>query len=405
MKSVAIIGAGASGMAAAIMASGNGVKVTVFERNDVAGKKILVTGNGRCNLTNLVLKNKKIDLTQYYHGSCVSILENLYKEFDVEKTIEFFEQIGIHTKDRNGLVYPYSDQASQVRDCLEYECVRLGAVIRKGVKVTGITPVNVSNIEKYELILGNCADGSMSREVFDCCIIACGSRAMPLSGSDGFGYKLCKKLGVALEKERPVLCKCMHNDTFLSEAAGVRCRAKLSILSNGKFIKADEGELQLVKNALSGIVTFQLSETVGRLLKEGKNTEISINFCPDFEKAELKEYLTKRFYDAQKVQKSKGQALVGFINDKLIPVIVRHKDLYSALSDYRVAITELDGYAGAQTCAGGVLKDELNENLSLKKYPGIFICGELLDVDGVCGGFNLQAAFSSGLAAGKYAGM
>ena len=402
-KKIAIIGAGASGLMAAIAAAGGRAQVCVYERNEIAGRKLLATGNGKCNLSNINIKaisqgNREAE--DFYNGSCCSLVKKAYEGFGYEKTWSFFEAIGVHLKLKDELVYPYSEQASQVAQLLYEEAERRGAVFYFGIKVTGIEKKEAG----YELTLGKLSDGSMEKEYFDVCILACGSRAMPVSGSDGFGYKLCKKLGIPLVKPAPVLNKCLHEDLALRQAAGSRCRAELSLFSEDRLIAKSRGELQLTREAMSGIVTFQLSSKAAGLLEEKREAVIAINFCPDMTKEERYGLIEKRQERAERLGLPREYILKGLINDRLIPVILNGgRDIAGSLGAYRVKITALAGYDSAQVCSGGIAGRACEENFGIRSYPGLFAAGELWDADGLCGGFNLQFAFSSGFLAGEAA--
>ena len=401
--SVVIIGGGASGLMAAIIAAREGSRVTLLEHMDRVGKKLLSTGNGKCNFTNL---NQDIS---NYHGESTTFIQGILQQFDYLQTIKFFEELGIVTKSKNGYVYPNSGQASSVLDLLRQEVSRLG--------ITLVCDVAINNIEKTKKAFKvSCNKGIFNA---DSIVLATGSKAAPVTGSDGSGYNYAKGFGHKINKVLPSLVQLKCKEKYYKTVAGVRTDAKVSLLVDNNYVASDIGELQLTDYGISGIPVFQISRYAAIALSEKKNVSALINFFPDHNKASMEEYLIKRF----EIHKEKRleDALIGMLNKKLIIMLIKESGLsldclcsslcnkdISMLADsftgLRTIITETNSFDKAQVCTGGVSLSDINpETLESYIVPGLYFAGEILDVDGACGGYNLQWAWSSGYVSGKNA--
>ncbi len=400
MKNIAVIGAGASGMMAAIAAASAGASVTLYERNDQVGKKILQTGNGKCNFSNTVMNEN------CFHGSVseTGLLKRVLDRFDKDATVAFFEKLGIMPRIRYGGYYPYSEQASSIRDVLLYELCRL--------KIRIVTSHQVREIKR----VGNrfTVDGSH----FDAVILSTGGKAAPKTGSTGDGYYLVEKLGVRSVEALPSLTYLTSAEKWFKSVSGVRAEAALSLMSDGNMIDSSRGELQLTDQGISGICTFQLSGQAGRLLSKGHKIKVLLNFMPDMTQDEVISFLEKRMECNQ--QKKVHEFLVGVFPEKLNKVLCQlsglktdvHvsalkgsevKRLAGNIASLAVSINGTGGFDRSQVTSGGIPASELTENLELKKVPGFFVTGEVSDCDGICGGYNLQWAWSSGWVAGNAA--
>ncbi len=402
---VGVIGGGAAGMTAAIAAGTAGAQVTLMEGNDRLGKKILATGNGRCNLG-----NEKLDLNEYYTDS-PELLEKCLKRFGTEETVSFFQSIGLMIHSRNGYLYPLCQQASAVLDVLRYEVAALG--------IQTVTECRAERVERDgktgEIrVWGN---GRCFR--FHKVILACGGCAAPKTGSDGSGFRLAGLLGHRLVPTVPALVQLKCREDYFKSVAGVRGEALLTVIHKGEPAVRERGELLLTDYGISGIPVFQLSRVVNYILRDGASgVEIVIDLLPDHT-----DEMFEKFCEGRSLLQGKRtveEFFVGMLNKKLMLLFIRLaglkpweeaagadrrkiRQVYKLCRQWSVHVTGSNSYDNAQVCAGGVPLDEVTENLESKKAPGIYFAGEILDVDGKCGGYNLQWAWCSGHLAGRAA--
>ena len=408
MKILAIIGGGASGMLAGITAleTNPDIKVIIFDQKDILGKKILSTGNGRCNLT-----NEKMSL-DYFRSDEPQLISSVLKDFGYPDTIRFFENLGLLTKSRNGYVYPRCDQASVVRSVLDNRLKELGADIRRETTVTALFRTK----KGFQIETGS---GKIQA---DRIILSAGGKASSKLGSDGSGYTLAKSLGHSVVPVVPALVQLKVKDFAFTKASGVRTDAKVTALVNGRVAASDTGELQISNYGISGIPVFQISRYISRALYEKQNAQVMIDFLPELEDASLRELFNKRLHHLSENPKAKPEELLtGILHTKLIPEILRIagirfsaklnmiKDaeltrLYEVLKSCMLNISDTNGFDNAQVCAGGIsLKEVDMETMQSCITKGLYLAGELLDVDGICGGYNLQWAWATGYLAGKHA--
>lgn len=397
MYDITIIGAGPAGMMAAITAARSGKKVCLIEHNDKPGKKILVTGNGKCNITNM-------DMAPSYYGSnskesYFSVIEN----FGPNELRNFLMEIGLITKEKNGYVYPFSEQASSVLDVLRNEISRLRITLMTETNVTGISPSFIINtdhgtIESHSLIL------------------ACGSKSAPKTGSDGSGYELAKSFGHNIITPIPALVQIKCKESFFKEMAGVRANATVTLTVDGIKKDGDTGELQITDYGISGIPVFQISRCVKRELDKKSSPLVHVNFMPGYKDKDVRKILVNLFSCNEKIDYI--SALNGLFNRKLASVILKVSGVDKGrpcreytdeviskicrnILDFVVTPTDTNGFENAQVCAGGVDLDEINlTTMESRIIKNLYFAGEILDVDGKCGGYNLQWAFSSGRLAG-----
>lgn len=406
-RKIGIVGAGPAGMTAAIAAAERGADVTLFEQKERVGNKILVTGNGKCNLTNTNLK------AEFYHGKHSEFAETILRRFSLRETIAFFTQIGIYTKNRNGGLYPHSEQASAVLDALRMELRRLNVNIQNNRRITEIRRDDTNGFIVK--------DSEGREEVFSRVILAAGSKASPKTGSDGSGYKLAKKMQISIIKPLPALTQLRSCEHWFKGVSGVRCDAWLRLYANGEEIAEERGELQLTDYGISGIPVFQLSGRAARALDQGFETVVKIHFLPEFEGMQDKSYLSDFIADRFKNKdKTCEEALIGLFHKKLIAFFLREAgirpqspcdsltqekllSLLEVITQCRVPIDRVNSFEHAQTCTGGIDTAELDGNLQVKKIPGLYVAGEIMDIDGACGGYNLQWAWSTGQIAGACA--
>lgn len=393
-------------MMAAITAAREGADVTILEKNDRIGKKILATGNGKCNLSNL-----DFALSDYNSGK-PERASAVFEQFGVEDTIRFFKTIGLFLKNKNGYLYPASEQAASVLDLLRYELQYAGVRILCNASVTKITG-QTGNSRNRQGFLVEWDSGTY--ETFDAVIIACGSKASPKTGSDGMGYTLAKQFGHTLIKPVPALVQLKCKENFFKSVSGVRCDAALTLMADTEEIVTERGELQLTDYGISGIPVFQFSRFAAYALEAKKSVTVKIDFLPDMEADDLKAMIKVRY--AVQNDRTLEEFITGILNKKLGMLFIKlsgHKadtpvsalsekeinKLFLPMKQLTVTVTDTNSFANAQVCAGGVSMAEVTDSLESVIVPGLYFAGEVLDVDGRCGGYNLQWAWSSGYVAG-----
>lgn len=430
MRRIGIIGGGAAGIAAAITAARNDRQAHVFilEQKEKTGKKLLATGNGRCNLT-----NRQIDgscIKNCYHGGDVRFAGEVLKQFGYEDTIRFFASVGLVTKARGDYVYPRSGQASTVLELLNLELKRLGVKVFCGIRVRSVlwdgrefcVRAEETLPEKSD-VKQRCAEPKETVKIFeaDRIILACGGKAAPAFGSDGSGYELVKSFGHQMTPVVPALVQLKVKGHPFARASGVRADAKVTALIDRVPAAEDTGEVQITAYGISGIPVFQISRHIALGLYRKKRAEVLLDLLPEYTEAEafgLFERIAARCADL-----TVGECLAGIFNQKLIPCILKLAGvrMQSKLSesDSRqiqgivkqckricLPIQDTNGFENAQVCAGGVRTDEVNpRTMESKRVKGLYLVGELLDVDGICGGYNLQWAWATGCIAGEAASL
>lgn len=399
MRHIVIIGGGASGIIAAIHAKTKENIVTIIEKNPACGKKILATGNGKCNYWN------DDQSLIHYHSTNESILKNILTEENKDQAITFFNSLGIYPKIRNGYYYPSSNQALTIRDALVSECLRLGITIKNNFNVTRLEKEN-NNFKIYS-----------NNEIItaDKVIVATGSKASPKTGSDGIGYELLKRMGHSIVTPHPSLVQLKTKGNFLKSWSGVRTDAKVSLYIDNKLIKEEQGEIQLTDYGISGICVFNISRYIPMALELNKNVQVKISFLP-FINENTKNFLDNYFKD--KPPRPLEQELSGFLNQKLITTLLKEtplikqvsyknmpdqdkNKLIKSLTEFQVTVIGTNSFDQAQVCSGGIPLTEINpDTMESTIIKNLYIVGELLDVDGDCGGYNLSFAWISGIKAG-----
>lgn len=398
---IIVVGGGASGMVAAISAKKNGSDVTLLERNDRVGKKLLTTGNGRCNYTNLNLNINN------YHGQNKSFAEYALSGFNVSKTIEFFEDMGITpAEEENGKLYPLSFQSSSMLDVLRYEMNNMGIEV--------ITEAFVSNIKKKSDFIITLKDGRSfkAKKV----IVAVGGMAMPVSGSDGNGYSLAKEFGHSIVPTFPGLVQLKLEGDIFKQINGVKFMGTAGIYNKDSLVIEDKGDILFTDYGISGPPILQISRKAIQLMNDGLDIDLRISIIHTKSAEELSEYLKTRFMKMP--YKTLEEALIGLINKKLILPIIKKLQLDKAqkvaeldessilkladiLTLWQFKVIGNKGWGQAQVTAGGINTEEIdNRTMESKLVKGLYFTGEILDIDGDCGGFNLQWAWSSGYLAG-----
>lgn len=395
---VGVVGGGAAGMMAAITAARQGAEVTLLEGGKRLGKKLLTTGNGKCNLGNL-----RLDATEYY-CSLPRRLEGFLRKFDTQDVISFFQGIGVLLKEKNGGLYPACEQAAVVLDALRFELQALQVEVLTEWKADGLERCGGT---------GGILVRSGDRELaFDRVILACGGMAAPKTGSDGSGFVLAKRLGHSLIPSVPALVQLRCREEYLKSVAGVRADAQVSLYGDGVLLAKERGELQLTDYGLSGIPIFQISRTANYILSEQGKVEIAVDFLPDYGEEDYAQLCISRALLLQG-ERSVEEFFTGMLHKKLMMLFIRQAGLkptesvqqvdqenlmqvYRLCRDFRLHVTGSNSYDNAQVCAGGVPLEEVTEELQSVKAPGVYFAGEILDVDGKCGGYNLHWAWCSG---------
>lgn len=404
---IGVIGGGAAGMTAAIAAAGEGAAVTLLEGGERVGKKILSTGNGKCNLGNLELS------ADAYYGADREWIADCLARFGSEDTIRFFRGMGLLVKERNGLLYPLAEQASVVLDALRWELRAMGVETVLECRVDAVR----RNAEKGFKVSAGQRDFE-----FDRVILACGSKAAPKTGSDGSGYLLAESLGHAVVLVMPALVQLRCREAWLREVSGVRAEAVIRELSGEWGVIEERGELQLTDYGISGIPVFQMSRRINALLRKrgkGSEAELSVNLLPDYSAEEFGRLCAgRRLLQADRTAE---EFFTGILNKKLMLLFMklsgirrdtpisqvesgRIDQVFGLCRDWRLHVTGSNSYDNAQVCAGGVDTAQVGRNMESLLVPGLFFAGEILDVDGRCGGYNLQWAWCSGHLAGRAAG-
>ncbi len=393
---IAVIGGGASGLCAAIFAAqSESADVTIYESGERVGRKILATGNGRCNMTNVNAK------AENYHGRNPRFIEYAVNHFWVDETLEFFSSLGILAKTEDeGKVYPYSDQASAVLDVLRFKTEEAGVKIVTSFEAEKVTKrKNEFHITAFD-----------GREVrADKVIVATGGKAAPNLGSKGVGYDILKSFGHKITELSPSLVQIKTETDVVKKLKGIKLNANVTLGKNSEY-----GEVLFTEYGLSGPALFSLSSYLTN------QKTVSLDIMPEYSEEEIFNIITSRIYAHPKrsledffvgmLNKRVGQALLKFIGVQPLSryaVTLSEKEislLCATLKKWNFKIVGTMSWNNAQVTKGGALTDEFNpETMESKLINGLYATGEVLDIDGDCGGYNLQWAWSSGYLAGTAA--
>ncbi len=402
---VAIIGGGASGMVAAIRAARLGAKVIILERMDRVGKKILVTGNGRCNLTNSQLK------PEFYFGRQPEFVQEILKKFGCQQTLDFFAELGLVCKAEGDRVYPICGQASAVLDVLRYELEALGVEICCQSEVLRVE----RNASGFHLFLPHKKQVT-ARKI----ILATGGKSSPVLGSNGSGYLLAQSLGHTLIEPFPALVQLQLDSPYLKALKGFKFEGHAQVFSRNRLWDQAEGEILFTEYGISGPAILKLSRAAGLALQHGQEVSLQLNLLNWLPPEETEQYLAARF--RQQKAKNVSFALVGFLHKRLIPVLLKAAGfsdltqpageisekqiaaLAQFLTGWTFRVKGLNGWSNSQVTAGGIAVREVNRlTLESRLAPGLYLTGEILDIDGACGGYNLQWAWACGWVAGEQA--
>lgn len=403
---IAVAGGGASGMMAALSAAreaeraGRRPKIVLLEKNPRVGRKLLLTGNGRCNLTN------RDAGPEHYHGDPGA--RDLLARFPPERIVSRFRELGLLCRELDGgRVYPYSLQAASVLNLL-----------RRNLELAGVRTVcdfDIREIRKEPggFVLSSPGGSVSARRV----ILAAGGSACPQTGSDGDGCALAKQLGHTVTPLFPALVQVRTDPARVRALKGVRCPARAALRAGGRTLRSASGEVQFADGALSGICVFELSRCLGELGPGGK-AELSLDLAPEYSAGEVRALLEEAARSAGEL--TADRLAEGFLPKALGAELARYAlgsaskpaaalsggelaGLAAAAKDFSFPALGTLSWEHAQVTAGGVPLSEVDGDLESKKAGGLFLCGELLDVDGDCGGFNLHWAWASGAAAGEAA--
>ena len=397
-----IIGGGASGLMAAITAKDYGLDVAIVEGTDRIGKKILTTGNGRCNISNKTISFPFLS----YHSENSGFFSKVLSGFGVEDTENFFLSLGLPIVElKNGKMYPKSLQASSVVDILRFSIEDRGIPLYTDCKVKDIHKGKV-----FKLSTNN-----EEKKLFTCnkLILACGGKSAVKTGSDGSGYNLAKSLGHTVVKTIPGIVQLKLDNPYLKSISGVKFDGYATLLVNGKTIRKEFGEILFTDYGISGPPILQLSGHASKSLLNNKNVEILVDMLPNEDISDVENFLEGHF--AMFSHRPLIDSLIGIINKKLIPTILKasgisnlhmpcyeldwsdKRNIINTLKSWKFKCVDTNGFNQAQVTIGGINTKEVDSStLESKLVKDLYFCGEILDVDGDCGGFNLQWAWSSG---------
>lgn len=401
---VAVIGAGASGLMAAYAAAVNGNQVTVFEKNEKCGKKIYITGKGRCNLTNAVSPQEFLQNVV----SNPKFLTGAIYSYSSDDTINFFESHGLRLKtERGNRVFPASDKASDVTKYLEKACMSVGVMFNFNNKVNNI---GVLNSTVSDIIVNN------NRISFDKVIVCTGGISYPSTGSTGDGYKFAENCGHNIIALKPALCGLNLKEKYFSELQGLSLKnVKLTVFYDGEVIKSLFGEMLFTHFGVSGPLILTVSSLINRL--DLDKIRLSLDLKPALTDEQLDERILRDF--SQSPNKSLAVLLKGLLPASLISEVLKRSgvsgdkkvnsvskterlSLLTVMKNFDMLVTSLRQFDEAIVTSGGVdVKDVNPKTMESKIIKGLYFCGEVLDVDALTGGFNLQIAFSTGFAAGN----
>lgn len=403
-KSILVIGGGASGMVAAIIAARQGKAVTILEQKNELGKKILATGNGRCNFTNVSMG------VEDFYCQDNNTLRNVLNTYTTDVILEFFQSIGILAKERSGYYYPITDQASNIRDALLAELKELGVIIYLECEVRRIQYSGKWNV--YTSIHDFNADTI---------ILATGGKSGLPKQTSSDGFALIKNTSHTLTTLSPALVPLKGKGKFFKKLAGIRTDVSVTALINHKPIRTEIGEIQLTDYGVSGIPIFQISRILTQELfktqkEDNSDLAVEIDFMPNYNIDDL----INLFINRKKllIGRTMDSFLLGVMKDKLASFL-----LYTARIDNSTLVSDIDNSAleklaricktfkvqidgskdflQSQVTAGGVCLTEVSEELESIYHPHLYFTGEVLDVDGICGGYNLHFAWASGMLVGN----
>ena len=405
MADIIVVGAGAAGLVASITAARAGYKVTLLEQNSKIGKKILVSGNGKCNIDNRYISSNR------FHGQNPDFIEAVLKDHDFNAVEKFFTSIGLELiEGKEGKMFPMSLQANCVVDLLEYEAKIAGVEIICECTVTSI------NKQADTFIIESSQGTQTSKKL----LLACGSPAAPQLGGSDSGYNFAKMMGHRLITSHPSLVQLCSDEHWVKTCAGIKVAGIAKLYANGDYITEKKGDLLFTNYGISGLASLDISREVSTRLADYEYCELSMDLMPQLNKEKLTNLLLGRI--AKESAKPLSLWLQGILNKKLIPIILEQSKcnaktesdlnrkevgkLVYAIKNLKLSINDTKGFKGAEVATGGIDTTEVDPHtMESKLVPGLYFAGEILDVDGDRGGFNFHFAWVSGLKAGKNIGL
>ncbi len=404
-KEIIVVGAGASGMTAAIAAARQGCRVCLIDSNEKTGKKILATGNGKCNFTNRHMT------PECFRSETMQSVESVLSRFGTEDTLTFMRSLGIEPVEKNGYYYPASGQAASVAEVFAMELRHLQADIRCSEKV-----ISVSKKKGRFRVIS--VDASQKKHEYeaDAVILSCGSKAGVPAAKAADGYELAAAFGHKMTEMVPALTGLRCQAGWLKSWSGVRIEGSVAVYDGKKLLAKDSGELQLTDYGISGIPVFQVSRFAALALQRGRCVTAQLDFFPSKGKEAVLQMLLDR--KRRMDYKTYRELLIGLVPEKMIAVFLgqaglKEKDmpkdmtvLAAVVKCLKLPVQAANPIAQAQVCAGGVCLSEINcETMESGLVKGLYMTGEMLDADGICGGYNLQWAWATGMIAGKSAAL
>lgn len=403
MKNIVIVGGGMSGMVAAVAAAGHGLDITLLERQNRVGRKLLLTGSGRCNLTNTKIHE------DFYLTDNPGRLKKILDAYSPCEE-ELWKNLGLMTKEKNGCVYPLSGQAAAVLNCLRLKLDETGVTVRTDYEAGYIKKQDgrfiIENAEHKEKIFA------------DAVILSCGGMAGVYGEQQKNGYALCRQLGHSLLPCDPALVQAICEGNYYKSVSGIRTDVRISLLLDDIVTATEEGELQITDQGLSGIAVFQLTRYLGKALREGKQACFLVNFIPYMD---LDEWVKMMFLRRESMKnRSAENFFTGILHKNLILLLLKRQNIdpgrkINTLSDvefrallelfqrFFVKVERLNDFKHAQISTGGVPLSEVDDMMSSKLVKHLYLTGEILNAAGACGGYNLHFAAATGYLAGQNA--
>lgn len=395
-----ILGGGAAGLAACAALANSGIQTVVIEKSDRIGRKIMAAGNGRCNISNA-------DMDASYYGHAASFVRSVYEKTPPDEVARFFSSLGLMTAQEEGRIYPRTMMASSVLDVLRAGCTAPNVSIMTGCEAVSITP---SRRAGWSIQLQS-GEGLFAPAV----LVAMGGSAGPHLGTDGAGTRLLASLGHSITPLCPALVQLKCDHPALRSLKGVRMQARLTLHIDGRPAAQETGELLFADYGVSGVCVFQLSRHAARALAEKRRVSLSVKLLPEIE--DISSWLDARIHmlaaaDAHSLftgvfPRLLSQALLrqaGIAQDSAPSQFdaSARRALCDAIAAFPLPVTGTQGFKSAQVTAGGISLDEADpSSMASRLWNGLYLAGEVLDVDGPCGGYNLHFAFASGLTAAK----